>query len=122
MGSVPFVFRGHDMGQLRLVGDVDLNEGRGARPVSVQGLRAAADRVLTFLNEKAGRNFRPVPVNIDFIVARMKEGYTEDELRQVVAMKCREWKGDEVMEKYLRPETLFNRSKFSQYVGFLDPA
>lgn len=75
--------------------------------------------MIAFLNEKAGRAFQPTDVNLDFIVARLKEGYTEAQLRQVVAKKVREWKGDEVMDSFMRPSTLFNREKFNQYVGEL---
>jgi uncharacterized phage protein (TIGR02220 family) len=83
-------------------------------------LQEAARRVLAFLNEKAGRAFEPCEPNIGLIIARIKEGATEEKLRQVVVRKCREWKGTE-MEKYLRPKTLFNRTNFAQYVGELVP-
>ena len=81
--------------------------------------KASAKRVLEFLNEKTGRAYRPVPVNIEKIVARMKEGATEGQCRQVIAKKSREWSTDERMVMYLRPATLFNREKFAQYVGEL---
>lgn len=79
-----------------------------------------AKEVLDFLNRKTGRNFRPVPVHLEMIEARLKEGYSLEDLKAVVAMKVREWLHDEVMTKYLQPGTLFNRSKFSNYVGFVD--
>ena len=44
------------------------------------------------------------------------------ELRQVVAKKCREWSGDPTMMNYLRPATLFNSVKFAQYQGELGHA
>ena len=34
-------------------------------------------------------------------------------------MKTAEWKGDAKMCKYLRPETLFNRTHFASYQGEL---
>lgn len=78
-----------------------------------------AIEILSFLNEKTGRRYRPTPVNLKFILARMKEGYTTDEIRAVVAMKCREWTGNDKMDPYLRPATLFNCEKFNQYAGLL---
>lgn len=78
-----------------------------------------ARQILTFLNEKAGRNYQPVDANLEFIVARLKEGATAGQCRQVIAKKTREWAGDEKMAEYLRPATLFNRTKFAQYVGEL---
>lgn len=80
-------------------------------------LKPSAIEVLNFLNSKTGRNYKPVSANLEMIAARLKEGATPDELRQVVAKKCREWAGDEKMSEYLRPATLFNRTKFAQYQG-----
>jgi uncharacterized phage protein (TIGR02220 family) len=80
-----------------------------------------AREVLGFLNAKTGRDFRPVDANLAPIMARMKEGATMREFRAVVARKCREWSGDEKMAQYLRPATLFNATKFAQYVGEVPP-
>jgi len=76
--------------------------------------------VLEFLNVKTGHRFKPTRVNLDLIEARLKEGYTVAELKQVIAMKVREWEHDDKMARYLRPATLFNREKFNQYAGFLE--
>lgn len=78
-----------------------------------------AKQVLEFLNAKTKRNFRPVQVNLDFILARLREGYTVQDLKSVTAMKVREWLVDENMTQFLRPATLYNRTNFSQYVGFV---
>ena len=80
-------------------------------------LKAEAEGVLSFLNEKTGCNYRAVPANLDLIVARLKEGATLDEMRAVVERKCSQWSGDDKMAEYLRPATLFNRTKFAQYQG-----
>lgn len=82
-------------------------------------LRSEAVQALLFLNEKTGRNYEPGPANVDPIVARLKEGSTLEDVRAVVAKKCREWRGDEKMEPYLRPKTLFNRTNFANYKGEL---
>ncbi|MBW2106609.1 MAG: conserved phage C-terminal domain-containing protein [Deltaproteobacteria bacterium] len=79
--------------------------------------RKEAKEIIVFLNEKTGKAFQPVDANINFIVARLKEGATITNCRQVIARKVREWKGDEENNKYLRPATLFNKSKFWQYEG-----
>lgn len=78
-----------------------------------------AKEVISFLNQKTGRNYRPVLVNLDIIASRLKEGATLQDCKSVIAKKTREWRGDEKMEPYLRPATLFNRTKFAQYVGEL---
>lgn len=91
--------------------DVVLSNGK-------QKFKGEAEIILNFLNEKSGRRYRPLKANLDFIAERLKEGATSDECRQIIAKKAREWKGTD-MEEYLRPATLFNRTKFAQYQGEL---
>jgi len=78
-----------------------------------------ARQILSFLNEKTGKKYRPVAANLRMIRARLKEGCSVEELRQVVAMKCREWRNNNRMQPYLRPATLFNATKCAQYIGEL---
>lgn len=82
-------------------------------------MRKSASSVIEFLNAKAGRNFDLNGANADHVVARLKDGETMEDLRAVVAKKCRDWKGDVKMAPYLRPETLFNRTKYASYKGEL---
>jgi len=72
--------------------------------------------VLDYLNLKAGKNYRPVPTTCKLIAARLAEGATVDEMKAVIDAKVADWH-DGDMAKYLRPETLFNATKFAQYVG-----
>ena len=58
--------------------------------------------------------------NLGLIVARLAEGYAEPAFMQVLAKKSRDWSGDERMAAYLRPATLFNKSKFAPYTGELN--
>lgn len=85
----------------------------------INGHDKTARAILDFLNEKTGRRYQPVKANIEMIVARLKDGATIEEMRMVVAKKCREWSGDPKMAIYLRPATLFNRTKYAQYQGEL---
>lgn len=87
----------------------------GRQPLN--GKASEARTLLGFLNDKAGKRFPESDSNVGIIVARMREGFTPAQIRQVIAFKVREWNGDEEMRKFLRPDTLFNRSKFSNYVG-----
>ena len=50
------------------------------------------------------------------IKARLNEGFTEDDFKYVIKVKSEEWKQDEKMCKYLRPETLFG-TKFEGYLN-----
>lgn len=78
-----------------------------------------AIEILDFLNAKTGHGYKPVPANVDLIVARLKEGFEAQDVKSVIAMKAREWKDDDAMRQYLRPATLFNRTNFAQYHGQL---
>ena len=89
----------------------------------LNGTTGQAVEVLQFLNDKTRRKFRgldgrgrPTP-NLKFIVARLESGATVQDCKTVIARKFREWSSDDKMRMYLRPETLFNATKFEQYLG-----
>lgn len=79
-----------------------------------------AEKILEHLNLKAGRSYRPVPSNIKLIQARLSEGNKPQDLIAVINRKCAEWLDDPKFSQYLRPSTLFNATKFNDYVGQLD--
>lgn len=75
------------------------------------------DQILLYLNEKAGKRFNTkTAANRKFIQGRLNEGYTVDDLQHVIDVMVTEWKGTK-MEDYLRPETLFNPTKFQTYIN-----
>lgn len=84
--------------------------------------RPDAAQILAYLNERTGRNYQPVPANLNLIAARLKEGATPDECRKVIDAKVAHWVNDPAWSKYLRPATLFNATKFAQYAGDLSCA
>ena len=75
--------------------------------------------VLAYLNKNAGKNFRDVDSTLGPIVARLKEGYTPERLREIAFYKIEQWGADEKMAEYLRPATLYNATKCAQYDGEL---
>jgi len=75
--------------------------------------------IIDHLNNKAGTSYKHVNGNIKLVNARLSEGYTKQDVVDVIDMKCDEWLGTK-LEKYLRPETLFGATKFSGYVGQID--
>jgi uncharacterized phage protein (TIGR02220 family) len=81
---------------------------------SASYLSQASD-VLNFLNEKTKSRFRD-EVNLKLIIARLKSGASVDDCRAIIARKFRDWNNTD-MKKYLRPATLFNATKFEQYLG-----
>ena len=72
--------------------------------------------IVDYLNQKAGKNFRASGAGTKHITARLADGYSIEELKTVIDIKTKEWKGTD-MEKYLRPETLFNSAKFDGYLN-----
>jgi len=74
-----------------------------------------ADVLITALNMYAGTNYRHVQSNRKLVLARLKD-YSYDDIIAVMKKKCEEWKGTE-MARYLRPSTLFNATKFEEYLN-----
>lgn len=67
--------------------------------------------VLDYLHTVTGRKFRKSTE----LSARLKD-YSVDEIKQVIDYKAKEWMGRD-MQKYLRPQTLFNATKFEGYLN-----
>ena len=82
-----------------------------------QTFNTEAAEVLAYLNQVCGSRFQAVAANINLITARLREGATVADMKAVIDRQHAEWATDDVMRKYLRPETLFNASKFASYVG-----
>lgn len=53
---------------------------------------------------------------VESINARLQEKYTVAEICLVIEHKVSEWKGDDKMEQYIRPATLFGKEKFEGYL------
>lgn len=76
----------------------------------------SANRVIEYLNQRAGKRYRLTANNRKPITARLNEKFTEDDCRLVVDNCCRRWLGTS-QAQYLRPETLFRPSKFEGYLN-----
>ena len=73
--------------------------------------------ILDHLNTVTGKSFKPVNTNLKLINARLNQGHTQNDIVDVIDLKTKEWLGDQKMERFLRPKTLFGDEKFNQYVG-----
>lgn len=72
--------------------------------------------VVDYLNTKTDSHYKSkTPKTQRLIEARLKEGFTLEDFKDVIDKKCDEWKGTE-WEKFLRPETLFG-TKFESYLN-----
>jgi uncharacterized phage protein (TIGR02220 family) len=93
-----------------------------------RGFVQEAEEVMSYLNRNAGKGFEfrnrngELTASADRVIARLKQGYTATELREVVFAKCEQWKHDEKMAEFLRPATLFAKENFEQYLGELKGA
>lgn len=79
--------------------------------------------VLSFLNRKAGADFRTDDAaSVRLISDLAHKGYSEEQMKDVIDKKCDEWLGDPKMEHYLRPSTLFKPDNFVKYLNAPDSA
>lgn len=73
--------------------------------------------IVEYLNSKTDSNYKVSSRKTKSLIkARLNEGFTKEDFKTVIDKKCDTWLGDEKMEKYLRPETLFG-SKFESYLN-----
>nr|DAT67394.1 MAG TPA: replisome organizer protein [Caudoviricetes sp.] len=88
----------------------DIVEHSPTEPVPYQ-------EVVEYLNQKTGKNFKHTSkVTQRHIRARLAEGFTVSDFKQVIDKKCNDWLRDQKMKEYLRPETLFG-TKFESYLN-----
>lgn len=74
------------------------------------------EEIVSYLNEKAGTKYRAkTEATRRHIVARLNDGFSVDDFKEVIDKKCAGWIGTDY-QKYLRPETLFG-SKFESYLN-----
>lgn len=76
----------------------------------------ASTEVLDYLNELAKRRFSARRSNLSHINARLQEGITAQQLKQVIELKVFQWANDFQMKTHLNPETLFRPSKIEKYL------
>jgi uncharacterized phage protein (TIGR02220 family) len=92
-------------------------EEKKEKTLSGSAFRVESEGVLDYLNAKTGSKYQPVASNLSLISARLCEGATAEQCKRVIDEKVAEWRSDPKMSKYLRPETLFNATKFAGYAG-----
>lgn len=99
-----------------VVDPVPVPPGGNGEPTAAELARA----VLEHLNAATGRPFRAVPTNLKLITARLAEdGVTFEGVKTMIDRQVLRWKGTD-QEEYLRPETLFGKTKFESYYASKD--
>lgn len=78
---------------------------------------ALAEQVITYLNEQAERKFHyNSRGTLKLFTAEWSHDYGLPQYKGVIDYLCLRWKGDNKMESYLRPATLFGPEKFPEYL------
>lgn len=76
----------------------------------------SARPILHLLNELSGRKFREIETNLGPITERLKEpDVTVEGVMMMIRRQVVLWKDNPKMAEFLRPETLFRKSKFDSY-------
>ncbi|WP_323618063.1 conserved phage C-terminal domain-containing protein [Enterobacter hormaechei] len=75
-----------------------------------------AKQVLTHLNQVTSSRYQVSTTSLQNIRARIGEGFTVEELSLVVDYCNAKWSDDLTMATYLRPQTLFQPTKFPAYL------
>lgn len=88
---------------------------RESKPITAE-MKKDAISAIVYLNSQTGSTFSTKGNNIELVAARLREGYSLAEIKLVIDKKVLDWKGSDY-SKYLRPLTLFAKSKFENYLN-----
>lgn len=94
-------------------------ENRSNNIVEKESRQNTIKEIVEYLNLKTKKSFKAsTKATQRHISARLEEGYSLEDFKNVIDKKVREWQGTE-MDQYLRPETLFGM-KFEGYLNQSD--
>jgi uncharacterized phage protein (TIGR02220 family) len=93
-----------------------LKKGKRSSKTFPDDFQLIIQKTIEYLNHVTGSSFTANKANSECIAARIKEGYTLDELKIVIDNKASDWMGTE-QQVYLRPITLFQAKKFENYLN-----
>lgn len=100
--------------------DEDPEQPAPPDPIKLPKYHPDSEAVLEHLNAASGRVFRKTEPNLTFISARLNEpDVTLDGVKRMIDRQCEMWVGT-TMAEFLRPSTLFNRTKFDGYYAAKD--
>ena len=97
--------------------DFKIIDDKPKKSATTQEQRDIAIQIIEYLNSKAETTFSvKLGSNIELICARLKEGYTISDFKSVIDKKVKDWKGTD-WAKFLRPNTLFAKTKIENYLN-----
>lgn len=73
--------------------------------------------ILNLFNQIAGKRHKPNKPNLSGIKRVLKEGYTIEQITEVIQVKTLEWKNNVVMSTNLNPVTVFRDCHWDKYIN-----
>lgn len=83
---------------------------------SQNGTSGEVEEIIDYLNSEANTRYSVTDSYRKLINGRLREKYTVNDFKTVINKKCDEWLGTD-MAKFLRPNTLFAKSHFDEYLN-----
>lgn len=71
---------------------------------------------IEWFNELADKDLKNTEINRQYIKDLLNDGYTKEDLVNVIEYKVNEWKDNEKMNRYLRFKTLLSPNNFERYL------
>ncbi|TCB96072.1 GntR family transcriptional regulator [Kosakonia quasisacchari] len=87
-----------------------------AQPDPEVAITDSAIEVLTHLNQVSGSRYQKSRRSLEHIRARLREGFTVNDMKLVIDLKHEHWRDNDEFYQYMRPETLFGPKKFEGYL------
>jgi len=83
-------------------------------------LTEKSESIIKFFNETCGTRYKKnAKATLSSIKGRLRDGYSVDDIKNVIKDRYNEWFDDDKMAQYIRPSTIFAPSKFEQYYNAL---
>ena len=97
--------------------DFKIIENKKEKAIGNKEHKDIAIQIIEYLNSQAETTFSTkIGSNIELICARLKDGYTLSDFKSVIDKKVKDWKGTD-WAKFLRPNTLFAKTKIENYLN-----
>ncbi len=77
---------------------------------------ALFEEIINYLNKTRKSKFKATTKNTQWLInSLLNQGFTIEDFKKVIWIKCKQWEDNEEFKKYLRPQTLFSE-KFESYL------
>lgn len=80
------------------------------------GVKKLADKVVDYFETVTGRDCAKRDYNMRFILERINDGGEFFEFKGIIDVKYRQWKGSKKMREFIRPQTLFAKDNYMDYL------